>query len=461
MKNKTINLMILVLPKMTQILTEEQIEFIIDFIKPQVGIPFDSARAIVQNNKERFRKQLRGQAVYPEIIPQLKSELERYYFNTLVQAGESVGIICAQSIGEKQTQTCLNTFHAAGISNKTMTTGVPRFQELINATKNPRMVNHKIYFNDGRDSIENLREVVGHSITGLKLTDISTSITVGDKSLKKPDWYELYKIFYDEEFTRFDNYIIIKLNINRLFENKLTIEKIASVINTEFSDLHCVFSPCQIGEIHIFVDTTDISLPEDRIMFINKENAVEIYIEECVIPTLSEINICGISGIEEIFYSQDDKTKEWLVETNSVPSKNNVYKKLLSLDNIDFARTISNNIWDIYEVLGIEAVKEFLIEEFTNIMDGINSCHIKLLVDRMLHGGVIASITRYTLKKDECGPMGKASFEESLDNFLNAGASGIVEPTEGVSSAIICGKRANVGTGMVELKADFNKLLRK
>lgn len=445
---------------MTHILTEEEIEYIIDFIKPQSGIPFDSAMAIVENNKERFRKQLRGQSVYTEIIPQLKSELEKNYFNTLVQAGESVGIICAQSIGEKQTQTCLNTFHSAGISNKTMTTGVPRFQELINATKNPRMVNHKIYFNEGRDSIENLRNVVGHTITGLTLKDISTSITVAYNKTTEP-WYEIYKVFYNDDFTRFQNCVIVKLNMNKLFENKLTLEKIASVISSEFTDLHCVFSPCQIGEIHIFVDTSDITLPEDRIMFINRDNAIEIYLEECVITTVSEIHICGIASIEEIFYSQDEKTKEWLIETNAIPNKNklNAYKKLLSLDNVDFTRTISNNIWDIYEVLGIEAVKEFLIEEFTNIMEGINTCHTKLLVDRMLHGGCIASITRYTLKKDECGPMGKASFEESLDNFLNAGASGIIEPTEGVSSAIICGKRANIGTGMVELKADFNKLL--
>jgi DNA-directed RNA polymerase II subunit RPB1 len=449
---------------MTHILTNEEIEFIIDFIKPQVGIPLDSAMSIVENNKERFRKQLRGQEVYTEIIPQLKGEIERNYFNTLVQAGESVGIICAQSIGEKQTQTCLNTFHSAGISNKTMTTGVPRFQELINATKNPKMVNHKIYFNEGRDSIENLRNVVGHTITCLTLSDISKSITV-EYNKEPEDWYEVYKVFYNDEFTRFKNCVIVKLNMGKLFENKLTIEKIATVISSEFSDLHCVFSPCQIGEIHIFVDTSDITLPEDRIMFINKENAVEIYLEECVVTTVSEIHVCGISSIEEIFYSQDDKTKEWLIETNAIPNKNanklNAYKKLLSLDHIDFTRTMSNNIWDIYEVLGIEAVKEFLIEEFTNIMDGINSCHTKLLVDRMLHGGGIASITRYTLKKDECGPMGKASFEESLDNFLNAGAAGIIEPTEGVSSAIICGKRANIGTGMVELKADFNKLLKK
>jgi DNA-directed RNA polymerase beta' subunit len=446
---------------MTHILSDQEIEFIIDFIKPQAGIPLDSAMSIVENNKERYRKQLRGQSIYSEIIPQVKNELERVYFNSLVQAGESVGIICAQSIGEKQTQTCLNTFHSSGISNKTMTTGVPRFQELINATKNPKMVNHKIYFNEGKDSIENLREVIRHSITGLTLRNISTSVTAVYN--KEPeDWYEMYKIFYNDDFTRFQHCIIVKLNMNKLFENKLTLEKISKVIETEFVDLHCVFSPCQIGEIHIFVDTSDINLPEDRIMFINKENAIEIYIEECVITTISEIQICGISGIEEIFYSQDEKTKEWFIETNAIPAnKLNAYKKLLSLDHIDLTRTISNNIWDIYEVLGIEAVKEFLIEEFTNIMEGINSCHTKLLVDRMLHGGSIASITRYTLKKDECGPMGKASFEESLDNFLNAGASGIVEPTEGVSSAIICGKRANIGTGMVELKADFSKLLKK
>jgi DNA-directed RNA polymerase beta' subunit len=449
---------------MTHIITDDEIEFIINFIKPQVGIPIDSAMSIVEKNKERFRKQLRGQLVYAEIIPQLKEQIEKDYFNTLVQAGESVGIICAQSIGEKQTQTCLNTFHSAGISNKTMTTGVPRFQELINATKNPKMVNHKIYFNEGRDSIENLRNVVGHSITGLTLSDISNSITV-EYNKEPEDWYEIYKIFYNDDFTRFKNCIIIKLNMTKLFANKLTIEKITNVISSEFSDLYCVFSPCQIGEIHIFVDTSDITLPEDRVMFINKENAVEIYIEECVITTISEIHICGIHSVDEIFYSQDDKTKEWIIETNAIPSKNmnklNAYKKLLSLNNIDFTRTMSNNIWDIYEVLGIEAVKEFLIEEFTTIMDGINSCHTKLLVDRMLHGGGIASITRYTLKKDECGPMGKASFEESLDNFLNAGASGTIEPTEGVSSAIICGKRANIGTGLVELKADFNKLLKK
>jgi DNA-directed RNA polymerase beta' subunit len=80
------------------------------------------------------------------------------------------------------------------------------------------------------------------------------------------------------------------------------------------------------------------------------------------------------------------------------------------------------------------------------------------LVDRMTHNGTISSITRYTMKKEESGPMGKASFEETMDNFLNAAAEGDKEPTEGVSASIICGKRASIGTGMIKMSIDIAKL---
>ena len=157
------------------------------------------------------------------------------------------------------------------------------------------------------------------------------------------------------------------------------------------------------------------------------------------------------------------ENNEWLIETNGINSRTistqyNNYKKLLAIDIIDATRTISNNVWDIYEVLGIEAAREFLIQEFMSIMEGINSCHACLLVDRMTFNGNIASITRYTMKKDDSGPFGKASFEETMDNFLNAAVKGEVEPTEGVSASIICGKRANIGTGLIDVKLDLSLL---
>lgn len=94
---------------MTRLLTKSEINNILDFIKPRKGIPEDSAELIVKNTKETFEKQLKMQKVYPEIIPQLKEQLEKIYFKSMIPAGESVGVICAQSIGERNTQTTLNS----------------------------------------------------------------------------------------------------------------------------------------------------------------------------------------------------------------------------------------------------------------------------------------------------------------------------------------------------------------
>jgi hypothetical protein len=76
----------------------------------------------------------------------------------------------------------------------------------------------------------------------------------------------------------------------------------------------------------------------------------------------------------------------------------------------------------------------------------------------MTYTGGISSISRYTMRNEDCGPMGKASFEETMDNFLKAGAYGQNEATRGVSASIICGKRANIGTGVCELMMNIKSL---
>ena len=445
---------------MSRKLTTKEIEYILDFIKPEENIPTDTALSIVNHIKNKFKEQLKKQVVYPEIIEDLKKEIIKQYKSSKIQPGESVGVLCAQSIGEKQTQTTLNTFHKAGQSEKTMTSGVPRFQELINATKNPRIVNNIIYFNSGNKSIGEIRKTVGYSIVGLTLKDISNNTTINlNKEYEK--WYDAYKILFSDEFTNHKNCITFEMNMAKLYEFKLSIQKVAEFIENEYNDLYCVFSPPEYAQLDVFVNTNNIKLPEERLLFINQENAVLIYLEECVQSTLEKIYICGIPGITEVFYAKKDD--EWFIETNGYNSKiiSNQYssfKKLLSLPNIDYTRVISNNVWDIYEVLDIEAARQFLIEEFMDIMDGINPCHTMLLVDRMTYNGTISSISRYTLKADECGPMGKASFEETMDNFLTAGAQGQREPTRGVSASIICGKRANIGTGMFSVNINISKL---
>jgi len=295
-----------------------------------------------------------------------------------------------------------------GQNEASVTVGVPRFQELLNATKSPRMVNCKIFFNEGNESIQELRNTINYNIVSLTLKDISEDIKI---CLDKEDewWYEPFKLLYNDEFENLDHCISIKLNKKIMFKYRIPIDYIAGRIEREYDDLKCVFSPPSIGQIDIFVDVTNIKFSDKQLLFVTEENTNEIYLDECVQPILEKMNICGIHGINMIYFIKSNKLKEngkeeWYVETEGCN-----FRKLLGHQLIDITRLQSNNVWDIYENLGIEAARQFLIDEFLEIMEGINMCHVKILVDKMTYSGTISSITRYTLRKDESGPISKSS----------------------------------------------------
>ena len=52
-----------------------------------------------------------------------------------MEPGHAVGAVGAQSIGEPGTQMTLKTFHFAGVAGMSITQGVPRIKEIINASK--------------------------------------------------------------------------------------------------------------------------------------------------------------------------------------------------------------------------------------------------------------------------------------------------------------------------------------
>jgi DNA-directed RNA polymerase beta' subunit len=91
-------------------------------------------------------------------------------------------------------------------------------------------------------------------------------------------------------------------------------------------------------------------------------------------------------------------------------------------------------------------------------MGGINNSHTDILVDRMTFSGTINSISRYTLKTENSSVLGKASFEESLENFLQASIAGTLDTTTGNSASIVCGKKSRAGTGFVSLKVDLDAI---
>ena len=395
-----------------------------------------------------------------------------------------------------------DTFHSAGLSVKTVVVGVPRFSELLNATKSPKMVNCLIYLNDSFGDIAEIRNGVGNMFT-----DITFKRLVKSSELIKDDplenWHHLFCDIYDIQPSTLGWRFRFEIDISILYEYKVTMKMIAESITNEYRDTKVLYTPDWKGILDVFVDEScfndiyqivqDEILPEEdeeeeediieeedeeeeeeektvsvqkivkKVEFKDgKEDTIPvdinrvIHMEDKILPALLSIRICGIPNIKDIFFEK--RKDEWIITTEG----SNLYG-LFSNPLIDKTKTMCNNMWEIYTIFGIEAARQFLIEEYMDVVssDGsfVNSSNVELLVDVMVYTGTIISISRYGQKKVGCGPMAKASFEESLENFLKAGINGEKETTDGVSASIMLGKMPKTGTGVFDLLVDIPKIL--
>lgn len=437
-------------------LTEAEIEELLSFIEPNFSIPNQTALSVATITYEGIASQLREELVYPEIIPQLALTIRKCYFNTQICAGDSVGIVVAQSVGEKQTQLTLNSFHKCGQNEKAITSGVPRFQELMNASQAPKNTSTKIYFVNNNSSIQELREHIGARLVEVRLEKIVKNVYLHQEKVERP-WHTSFELLWGRRpiDTSSCACLTLELDVHVLYEYQLTMKMIADSIEKSYDDLRCVFSPTCFATIDIFVDISKIKIPPEKVLFITPENTIEVYIDEVVTPQLMNLIVSGIPKISFSYYSKEETPgpTKWYIETEG-----NNLREIFKIPGVDCSKTVSNNLWEIYSTLGIEATRTFLINEFLSIMEGLNICHANLLADRMTFSGIITSISRYTMRKDEAGPLCRASFEESMDNLLKAATNGEVEPTLGVSASIICGKRALIGTGMFDLMVDIDNL---
>jgi DNA-directed RNA polymerase beta' subunit len=354
----------------------------------------------------------------------------------------------------------LNSFHSAGLAIQTVVSGVPRFLELLNATKEPRISSNIFNLSFPVEYPDQIREKIAHHLVHLKFGDFVKNITYFDDK-EEEVWYDAFENIYSNEFREFHHGLTIELDREKLFQYRLPMTLIKEKLEYNYADIVVVFSPLYVGQLDIFIDTQDIHYPEnvqDIPSFLKPDNYISVFLEDVVKPRLLEITICGIPGINK--YHVRKSNQEWIVETEG-----SNFKELLGMNFIHIRTATSTNMWDIYDSFGIEATREFLINEFINVVssDGtfINRSHIYLLIDIMTHQGTINSISRYGMKKEQAGVLTRSSFEESLDQFCKAGYSAELEPIKAVSAAIMCGKRSKIGTGLCSLKMDWDMLSRQ
>lgn len=128
---------------------------------------------------------------------------------------------------------------------------------------------------------------------------------------------------------------------------------------------------------------------------------------------------------------------------------------VLSYQEVDHTRTTSNDIVEIIQVLGIEAVRAALLKELRAVIsfDGsyVNYRHLAMLADVMTYRGHLMAITRHGINRVDTGPLMRCSFEETTEILFEAAMYAETDNLKGVTENIMLGQLAPLGTGYFEL----------
>ena len=139
--------------------------------------------------------------------------------------------------------------------------------------------------------------------------------------------------------------------------------------------------------------------------------------------------------------------------------------KLLSLDDINIYETITNDIQEVYRVLGIEAARQAIYNELTEVIEFdstyINYHHLSILCDRMTVSKNLISVFRHGINNDDIGPLAKASFEETPEQFLKAARHAELDNMRGISANVMCGQDGYFGTSSFNVLLDLTETLKQ
>lgn len=413
---------------------------------------------------------------------------------SIVHPGEMVGVIAGQSIGEPTTQLTLNTFHNAGVSSKSnVTRGVPRIEEILRLTKNPKNPSLTVYMKPTDEHSQEKATTYDKMIEHVKMSDVVKSVQIGfDPSdhnttiladtLLLEQFYEFEKIVDDcldksmaakADTTAKSKWIMrIEIDKETLLNKNITMDDIHFAISNSSNaeSITCVFSDYNMDNLifRIRMNSSVFQKTKKRGQVDSLDQSDEIYmLKNFQDNVLNNIVLRGINGIKNVsprkvknsVIKEDGKfvqKESWILDTTGTNLLD-----VLALDYIDAKRTCSNDIKEIFDVLGIEAARQAIHNELVEVMEFsdvyINYHHVSLLCDRMTCNKNMVSIFRSGLLNDNIGPIAKATFEVHTEVFLNASRHGDLDHMRGVSANVMCGQPGYYGTGSFGIVLDIKQ----
>lgn len=337
-------------------------------------------------------------------LNELVLKVDEAYERSYIEAGEAVGTVAAQSVGEPGTQMTMRTFHYAGVAELNVTLGLPRLIEIVDARKKISTPTMDIYF---EEEYKNDEEFVR------KLANKIGKSTIND-------------ILYDFNLDYGNMQVIVTLDERKIQDKRLDYDSIIAQVEK-------IFKKVEI---------------EDEYKLTFKPRNPTIREIRLLADKVRDLQISGTKGIGKVIIRKGDD--EWIIHTEG-----SNLKAIFNEEGIDKARSSTNDIHEIETVLGIEAARNAIVYELNRTLSDqgltVDIRHIMLVADMMTSEGVVKSIGRHGISGEKSSVLARAAFEETGKHLLHASIRGEMDDLTGIIENIIIGQPIPLGTGSVSV----------
>jgi len=382
-----------------------------------------------------------------------------------------------------------DTFHLAGVATKSnVTRGVPRIEEILRLTRNPDKPSATIFLKPAdqhdKDKAANYCNMIQHT----KLVDVVKSVEIcfdpNDYDTKFAcdkiaidEFYEFEKLIEecnggaDETVPRSKWVIRIEVDAVSLLEKNITMDDINFAIsNGHKSEVSCVFSDMNANTLLFRIRINSSVFKKKKGAVESLDQSDEIYLLKNFQDSL--LNNIVLRGVNNITNVNPRMVKDMVVKEDSKYVRKDIWLldtvgsnllDIFPLDFIDYTRTYSNDIREVYDVLGIEAARQNILNEFNEVMEAsdayVNYHHLSILCDRMTVKAEMVPMFRSGIINDDIGPISKSTYEMHTEIFLDASRHGDFDQMRGVSANVMCGQAGYYGTNAFSLLLDMKAIM--
>jgi DNA-directed RNA polymerase subunit A" len=363
-----------------------------------------------------FKKEATARNLTKPQAQKVLDYLELQYTQSKIHPGEAIGIITAESFGEPGTQMTLNVFHFAGVAEVSVTQGLPRLIEILDARKEISTPSMEIFLKNTVNKDPKDVKRVAALIKETKLQEIVQEFSINLTKLQ----IELY----------FNKALMRDLKIT---ENH--VEKVLSET----------------------VKGAKVKLHEGTIILKVAAEENELMETYKLKEKVKNIHIKGVKGIVQVLPIK--MNNEFVIIT----SGSNL-KEVIEIPDVDETRTVTNDVFEILHVLGVEAARQGIIREASKVIQDqgldVDIRHIMLIADLMTTRGNVKGITRGGITGEKKSVLARASFETPLKHLVRACLVGEEDELNSVIENVMMNQPVPVGTGLPDLVAKMHDLFK-